>query len=604
LALPVTDIQEPTEDAVQDPETLDAPDAVDPSEDPWPFSPQSLNDARKDSYMRLGWVRDLRTRVVRAYAGVCAEDQVDEPSYINLVEQAVDVLHPQLTSLFPKASAEPARTTRLAGAATIREASLNHTADEIELGETHSDAVLDALLGPFAVVRTGIRAGAEEEVVSGRRMNKGQFYANLIDLDDYVCDQAARRDGDFVFEGHRYRIPKETLMTAVKLDGSPMYDRKVAKGLETLSLNGGEEKGDVEELQGHHGDPYELVEMVELWEIAVYMGDRTIICTLHEGCDKWVRAPYEYWGPETGPYVKLSFLKIPNNAIGKVFAARVMNIADAINGTAEKVTSDIADEKTTYVYKQGEEDFADALRKSKNGEYLASDDPAAVNAVKSGGVQEQTIAAIAVLREWFNSAALSPDISGGQKDNSGTATGAAILNGNAQLRIKFMDGRSRLFLTRIFRHMAWYEDTDPLLQKTVVRRMPGGEKVELVNTAELREGEYGDYNFKTDSASFVPMDPMMMLARLMEFLRELPGLAQLGPDAFSKIVGIGSRRLDEPVLDEINLDPTNMQMREQAAAMAGGPLAGTAQQKGAAGGGARRIDQTRRDMAPATPPGY
>lgn len=530
--------------------------------DPLTFlTPHALAEARKSSWLRLQWVRDMRERVIRAYAGVMAEDQTQDPVIVNLVEQAVDTLHPQLTYDDPHCNVEPVGSSSLSGAAMIRKLSSERTARDIGLGDIHSQAVLDALLGPMAICRTGLRAGPERYNVRGREFRQGIFYAALIDFDDYVIDQGARNDSECIFEGHRYRIPR-----SIALD-SDLYDNSVIENLPVLKL-GKMEQGQVEGLEGWMGDPYRLVEMIELWDIAVYLGDCTLICTLTDVItDKWCRKPYEYWGPDTGPYVKLSFSRIPNVAIPKIFGARIMPISDAINQATDKVVDDIVTEKTTYAYAAGEEDFADAMRLARNNEWIKTDNPEKVKTMTSGGIKQETIGAISFLRDCFNSASMSPDILGGTKDQSGTATGASILQGNAVVRLKRMQRQSQTFLTKIFRHIAWYKDSDSQLQETVVARLPGDISVELQNTAQLREGAFADFNYEVDAYATQPMDPVMRLAKFLELLPQIPVLAQLGPDPFGKIMHVAAQALEMPELDDISPDAAFMQIKDQLAGM-------------------------------------
>lgn len=562
--------------------------------------PSRLSDARRRSWLRMAWVRDMREKVVRAFAGVSTEDQADTPSFCNLMEQAVDTLHPQLVAGVPKATVEPIGSLNLEGPAMIRELSLNRTARDIKLGQLHSDAVLDALLGPMAICRTGLKAGPERYLVGDRQFTMGSFYAALIDLDDYVCDQAGRSDGALMFEGHRYRIPRKTALD------SGLYNPDVITSLAPLRL-GRYEKGNVEELGGRQGDPYLLIDMVELWDIAVYLGDTTLICTLADSrSSEWAREPYEYWGPATGPYVKLSFSKLPNNAIPKVWGARILDLAEAANDSSAKMVDDILTDKTVHTYVKGEEDAADAVKGAHNNEWVAVENKDSVQTHTEGGVKEQTLAAIQWLKEMFNTASLSPDILGGQKDNSGTATGASILQGNAVVRLKQMQARSQEFLSDIFRHMGWYKDNDPGLEETVVARLDGGEKVELVNNAQMRRGGFADFNYSTDAFASQPTDPVVKLANLLKFLPELPVLMQLGPEAFSKVMHIAAKALEEEMLDEINPDQQFAQLRDMLAQTVQPPGAATGvPQRGQPAGGPTpaltgRMQATRGAMGPGT----
>jgi hypothetical protein len=105
--------------------------------------------------------------------------------------------------------------------------------------------------------------------------------------------------------------------------------------------------------------------------------------------------------------------------------------------------------------------------------------------------------------------------------------------------------------------------------------------VELVNTAELRRGDFGDFNYETDAYPSSPMDPNMRLARFMDFLDRLPPIfMNLPPSAIVETMKLASKAMEEPGIDKINPDPEFALQKAQMAASQPQPMPPMARQPG------------------------
>jgi len=535
------------------------------------ITPHSLGDAVFDSYKRLEQFRDIRTECIAQFAGPHYPDTgVEGEQYVNLLQQAMDTITPQIVSFEPRAHCE-AMAGGLTVEAMVRELSLNRQAKRINLGDKHFEVVLEALFSPVGVIKTGLHAGQDQVVVGDRMFTRGEFYAEVIDFEDYVIDQSARRLDDPIFEGHRMRVPRSVALAAEREPGVPLFDPEVIKSAPRLQM-GRINATQADKLAGFQGDPYQLVDMIELWEIAVYMGDRTMIYTLTDlgGNSKWARDPYEFWGPESGPYLKLYFTGVRSNSMPLSYASRILDLHNAGVETSSRFIEGIKNTKLQHIYRPGEEDLADAMMNGGDNEWFKGD-PTSVADVKSGGLIAELEPGMEVIMQLFNNASVSSQLIGGQADISKTATAATILQGNAQARLTIMKERALKILSKVFEHMAWYQDNDPYLDETLVARLPGGVRVELKNTPDLREGKFTDFVFSVEAYAAKPMDPAVKLDKLIQALQLLPLLMQLGPQGMSKALQVLSKELQEPLLDEINPDPTMMMAREAVAASSGGP---------------------------------
>lgn len=535
------------------------------------ITPGDLGQAVRDSWDRLQSARDVRTRCLELYTGRHYGENVDSglEEYVNLMQQAVESYLPQLVSFEPKAHVD-AIDGGLTVEAMVRELSLNRVAKKCDLAEVHFNVVLEAIFAPWGIIRTGLKAGNEQVSVGDKTFIRGEFFVENIDFEDFVTDQSGRRPNERLFDGHRIRIPRAVALAAEKSPGVPLYDAETIRNAPRLQL-GKELPSDADRIAGFSGDPYDLVDMIELWEIAVYYGDRTMIYTLSNlDGGEWAREPYQYWGPADGPYIKLWFTGVPSNNVPVTYAQRMLDLHDAGIRTAYRFIEAIDRTKVAHIYRPGEEDLADALRNADDNEWIKGD-PTAINSTKTGGVVPELQPGMQFIMELFNNAGGSPQLVGGSKDIAKTATAATILQGNAQQRVAVMNYRSMRVLSTVFEHAAWYQDNDPMLHETLVSRLPGGVRVEFENTAELREGDFSKFVFTVDAYSARPMDPAVRLDKLTNGLGILFQAATLGPQGFSKVAQILAKELQLPEIDEINLDPVANMARQAVVAAEGGP---------------------------------
>jgi len=379
------------------------------------ITPTDLGMAVRMSKERLQAHCDVRTECLARFAGNNYPNSgIENKQYVNLLQQTVETLIPQLVSFEPRAHVEP-----IAGGlmveAMIRELSLNRASKRANLSEIHFNWVMDALFSPFGIIRTGLKAGQEQVTVGDKSFIRGEFYCENIDFEDYVVDQGARKDGEKIFEGHRIRVPRSVALAAERAPGVPLYNRDVIATLPRLTLNR-YLRSDADKLSGKFGNPYALVDMIELWEIAVYMGDRTMIYTLGNlGGQEWARDPYEYWGPQDGPYIKLWFTPMPSNILPISYASRIMDLHDAGAVAAARYIDQLERTKVVNVYRPGEEDLANACQEADDSEWIPGD-PTAVLQVKTGGMVPELQPGIQFIMDAFNNASGAGQLIGGTKD--------------------------------------------------------------------------------------------------------------------------------------------------------------------------------------------
>ncbi len=598
---------DPATDAIQTDPAAPAVDSDDPGTPEFPFSARDLGRMCKDSYDNLAPFRRTREEMIRAYVGPHYPGGTPGADYSNLVQQTIEALLQTLGAEEIKVDARPA-TLDLKLEAMAQARKLERTAEEIDLTGTYAEAVLDALLGPMGVVWTGLKAGSDQFAINDRKFNPGLFTCACVDLDDFVIDQSAKKRTQAMFMGHRTRLTKSEARNAIVGEGQPLFDPEVIDGCDTIST-GDEDRGNVQDLNTKVDDPYDTAEMIELWQIAVYIGGEVWCCVLDkiDAGAKFARKPWKWWGNERGPYLFLSFLEVPNNSVPLAFVNRIADLNLACARIARKAVSDFIDAKNVNVYRPGEQDLADAVRKASHQGWVAGDPTSIVTLSNSGGL-EKLFPVLEWVKGMANDSTGGTQLASGAKDNSKTATGASIIAGKQQQRADFMQAKGTKFLTHIMEACSWYLFNDPFLRGSVTQRLPGGAQVELAIDPELRESDWSKTAIKITAVAGKKVDPAVKGAQFIDLCKTLPALAALGPDAFTKIMAIAARELDQPDLDEINPDPSLLQARQMELAQTGQETqrGGPDQQQpgvGAARPGAMSLGITRGAMAGGAPPG-
>ena len=527
--------------------------------------PASLSISVYNSYIQLDVFGKLRLEVLRRMLGRQYPQGEQNKQYTGLMEDTIDAYYFQLAVAKLRALVEP-KTSALAIPAMLLENTLNETIDKTELGPAMNNALMHALTGPMGIIKTGLRGGRDEVTVLDKTYNPGEFYAKVIDFDDFVMDQSARSEGELQYEGHRYRIPRQLALE------SGLFDPQIIEGAPRLQLSN-QFRGEAEKLKGEQFDPFYLVDTIELWDLCLYGGPEVMICTLAGTFGQsmqFAREPFPYWGPGRGPYRKLSFFSVPNSPIPRAFGARMIDLHDGVRRTAEKIFEQMDQLKRVNIHEPGEEQLAETVRQAPDGAWIKGN-PSAFATVETGGMTQELMPGVDFFQNIANTRSGAAQMLGGQGDVSKTATGATIIASQAQVRVQTMRNARDRFMDEIIQDAAWFAQNDPAVGGVSIARIPGTEGVEFQNTPELKQGEFGDFAYSTCAYGMDNTDPYTSAQRLQSAVAMLPTLAQLGPENFSKLVRVFARRLNEPILDELSLDPTAMMAQMQQVGQATPP---------------------------------
>lgn len=554
--------EEPEQISEADPEEILPADP-----DEFPFTERELGQMMQDSFDSQEDFRRLREKVIRElagfhYPGSKPSDGVQD--YRNVLRESLEAMYPDLICSHLQPNVAPA-TLNLSVEAMIHQIRLEKTADEVDLLQTHAEAILDAWIGPFGVTWCGLRAANDFAAVEGRQFNPGIFAPTIVDFDDYIIDQSCKRRSQAKFESHRSRLRLADALAMTLEPDKPLFDHEVIRDMGLLS-KGSPDRGETEDIRAHSGEVYRPGNFIEIWYFAVYSGSRIwtgAVDRLGPGA-RFAIAPRPWWGPEGGPYHVVSFNKLPANTLPPGCAVGSLALHGAEKRIVAKVVDDIVEAKNVNVVRPGEQDIAEAVKNARNNEYLFGD-PTAIASVKSGGALVDLFPALQMMEDLVNKSTNGVSLMSGAKDVSKTATGTANLAARQQARREPMQDESKRFLVGMLKAAAWYSINDPMIKGTVIQRLPGGHRIELIADRSLMDGDFGDFKFSISALTSQPMDPAVKADKFISVLNQIPTLAQLGPQVVTKSLTILGRLLNEPEIDEINPDPSHLLARQALA---------------------------------------
>lgn len=478
------------------------------------IEPERVSKAVLAAFGKMDHMRKARGRFLAQFVGrfyregktAATEDQKASP--LNMLYTAVTTMVPNLVANDPRGKVRtdilPFREyAELLGLAT------NHLVRKIGLRHTLRRVITDAIfLAGF--IKTGIAAGDQVLTIEGVDMEIGEPYAERVDPDDMILDPWAREWDEQSFIGNRFRADLEDLQT------TGLYD---PDELERMSREYDDpQKAGVARLSGKvPGEFHEVRRFVDLCE--VYFPKEKVVVTLpyfKDGkADKFLRVA-EYMGPETGPYHMLGFTPVPDNLLPVAPAGIWYDLHILGNRIARKLARQAERLKRVLAYQaEGEEDVQ-GIVDADDGEAVRVQDVNLVKQLEFGGAADDAYAWMEWVKKNFAEQANSLDLLSGVGANAPTLGQSEMLQANTSVRLGDMQNTVYDFTQGVFRDLAFYLHTDPLIELPLVRRA-GGVETQVIYSPEQRQGTFFDYTFSIEPHSMARPDPNMAVRRKLEF---------------------------------------------------------------------------------------
>ncbi len=557
--------------------------------------PSRLQNVVKRGFQRGARYRRARAMFVKQFVGQYYNKQFgmtgDEP--LNLIFNTVRSMVPNLVMKNPINKLE----TKIVAQQPYGELlglALNQVQEDTGLMETLRAWVVSALFG-WGIVKTGLSASGELLQFGDIRIDPGQIYTSLVDLDDYVLDPVCTHRKKATFEGSRIRVPRQVMLDT---DG---YDHDLVASLPHARYLSDDAR--VENMSKQSAAISEMntlqdyVEVVELW---VPEADAlvTIPDPMQTTFSKYIRLT-DYYGPKSGPYTDLSFTPpVENNPYPIAPVSIWYDLHRIANRTFKRLMDQADRQKDILVYNPAQADEAQDFLDASDGDCIASVDPKGITTVSLGGQNRQNEFMMQQLHIWYNYISGNPDQMSGNVPAAAkgkeTATRSQINQGNANISIEDARGLLYIAASEISKKQAWYLHTDPLINLPLTKRGTGGEQIQVRLTPEQRQGDFLNFTFRLAARSMSRMDPAIKSKRIVEFATSVvPAVMAAAMQAMQMGMPFNAQRTITDLANELDImdtvqdwfeDPEFMQKMQIMAAM-GPQNAGKASAEGGSSGG-------------------
>lgn len=492
--------------------------------------------------------RELRRQAVQQYLGAhCFAGAADDRVPVNLIELEVNILTRLLIPERPHVLVTTRRRDLRPTAADF-ELAVNEMFIEVDFEQVVRRAVAEAWFG-MGIVKHGL-CGEEHELVQTGQLEVQRPFVDLVDLDDWVHDTRAREFGRIAFAGD-----------LVPLDWEYVQDSKLYKETDGLAPDDQEEIGEKGEeptrksTRAETGDSRRLRDTLSCWHIYI-PADRVTLVIPQRQSTRIIRR-IDYVGPAQGPYEYLLFGEAPGAAMAFPPAASAMDLHELNNSLFRKAWRQADRQKKITLFEAGSEEDAERLRYAEDGSYQQVNDAARIEERTSGGADPQTIGMWLYAMNLHNRMRGNLDALGGLQTQSETARQDIMLKTSAAQRPRDMRARVLAFVRKVAGALAWYEWTEPLRERTLLKRIRGTQvAVPVLWAPETRRGHFIDFNFNICPYSLQSREPTEQFAVLMQFIQQILPLLPLAQAQgvsldVAGLIRLGARYAGLSEIDEV-----------------------------------------------------
>lgn len=441
---------------------------------------------------------------------------------VNMLEMAKSTYARQMVASNPQALiSSPHRQLR--SSAVQMEQAVNELFELMDFESTLYGYVDDSII-QLGIIKVGI-TDFDAEGVFGTRHRAGQPYAETIDFDDWVMDMNAKRYEQVQYAGHRFRVPWQYVMD------SSLYTNK--ENLAPSYYRRYNEEGDerVEVLsRGFEGDPEDLFDMVELWEVWIPWANRivTIVSDDSRTSEPRLLRSEEWSGPSNGPFHLLKYNDVPNNIMPVSPASLLMDLHLIGNRLFSKLARQADRQKTVLGAHGTAIDDAERVVKSDDGDTIRMDNPEKSREFRFGGADEGNLIFFTHVKELFNYYGGNLELLAGLGPAADTATQEKMLAAGAGKRMSHMQSRFTSSVTKIVKDLLWWMWNDPQIKIPYTFRVPNTKYERPANwSREVQRGTYLQYNYQIEPYSMAHRTPEMRAEQIMQLYERM--LIPLGP---------------------------------------------------------------------------
>lgn len=456
-----------------------------------------------------------------------------------------------------------ASSQMLRGDAKVREILLDHVSDEMERLRLTRMQLMRAFFFPMAVMKIGIRAGDDMVKINDRFYSPGQPYILPIDFTDHLADSRARCRSEMAWEGNRYRIPR------FEAAECGLFDPDVIMSLPAVGDVDRADQPSSEFIGKSQGESFsDMLEEIELIDVCFYHDNGSEIATLSaERTNDYLRIG-SFEGSDRGPYEWLEFHPQPNQLYGQSIASKLREQHDTMVRVSSKSVDQIERSMRILAGNRGQKDDLKTVGESFDGALVEVDD---INGLKNfdvGGLMPDLGPFMQMVQSWGNSQYVNFEVAAGQEGGTDKATIYQGIQAAMNVMIGDLQNTHEEYESRISRQLLWYLDNDPLIQKNMTMRLPGGEYIDVIYDAQTKKGDFEDFSVKVRYGSMIRQDPQVKAQSLLKLVELAMQSVQVtmatgGVWNSQAALRIMARELNFDEMDELIQDPMLIQAMMQ-----------------------------------------
>ena len=533
---------------------------------------------------------------------------------VNLTQQMVKTLVTFIAMQAPAADVTPLRAD-LEFESTVRKQVFDEDARRMRLDEVYQDAATEAIMSGVAFTLTGIKNGGDTYASGNRRLDMGQEFTRVLDLDDISLDANAKSLDSLRFFGHRYPVALDDALQGVAdgcygavpedYEDGILPNPNIATPEEAAQiLNACTEietwprridRVDANEGEWAHTDQ-RLDKTILLWDVYLYMHGQVWCVTLPAepgqqqvfsqpgGIDKFL-ACYRWRGPASGPVNRLTFLRVPFNKIPLALAQMQRDLAEVADLLANKTFRQLIQTKNWVVYEGSAENMAMAMKNGVSGSYIRGN-PASVKNIQTGGLIADMMPGTQYFTDQWQQTTGNLALAAGTGDTGKTATAFEGLMQRVQSFLDFLRIRVEQLATDDLQVRSWYLTNNPIWQRTFTQTLgqppaaitasvqvanPGspmamaGPMGEPPQADYVMQGTHDDFTHRCRAFSMAYTSPVISAQQIQQAITTvIPAIMQMIPAGLNgqQAMTILARKLNEPELATLLPDPITMQLQQ------------------------------------------
>lgn len=532
------------------------------------ITPARLGQAIRHSYTKLRHFRQARLQFLVQYGGrFYSERQMsvtDNRAYpLNLIWSGVTTLVPNLVFADPKCAISSPWMMYQEYADQLA-LEVNQLARAISFRKTLRMVITDSIF-LFGLTKTGLGVSDQTLDLEGTKHVLGQPYVDRVDPDDYVVDPLARDREEVIFEGNRFRLPRQTAIESGLYEPDDInsltsrYDQPNSEQAAQISGTYGFSASQANEL-------LDYVDLVEIW----LPRDKRIVTVPYDptGSVRKFLRDVDYIGPPEGPYHMLGYAWMPDNILPVAPCMVWYDLHQMANRIARKTARQAERQKAVLAYEGTAWEDAKSIVNADDGEAIQVNRLEAIREIKYGGANPEAFEYLAWAESEFNKLSYNSDLLSGERAPSKTATQDQMLQGNANVRIADMGQMVYEHAADCLRDMMLFVHTDPLRETPLVQQVQGQDR-QILMSPERRVGTWADYTLKVIPYSMARQDPQQQAMRILDFVsRAIPALAMamqsLGPalNLEQTLILLGRKMGIDELEQILNLPALHQQMQQ------------------------------------------